>query len=104
MMECQNHSRRLELVSLLPYLELQELSDYISYLVTNSSRGGSGTSIILTFHNLSPTLQEVIQTPILVLEWFIVVQEKYYVTMYMSKAQLKLNQWQVVIAWASGCT
>lgn len=68
MMECQNHSRRLELVSLLPYLELQELSDYISYLVTNSSRGGSGTSIILTFHNLSPTLQEVIQTPILALE------------------------------------
>ena len=78
-------------MSLLPSLEPQELADYVSYLVTNSSRGGSGTSIILTFHNLSPTLQEVIQTPNLALERFIVAQENYSVTMYTSKAQLELN-------------
>lgn len=92
------------LVSLLRSLEPHELAGYVSCLVANSSRGGSGTSILSSFHNLSPTLQEVVQASNLALERFVEVQEKHSVNLYTSKAQLELNWCEVVTAWASGCT
>jgi len=92
------------LVSLLRSLEPCELAGYVSCLVANSSRGGSGTSVLSAFHKLSPTLQEVIQSSNLALERFVEVQDKHSVDLYTSKAQLELNWCEVVTAWASGCT
>jgi len=91
------------LVSLLRALEPSELAGYVSCLVANSSRGSSN-SVLSSFHNLSPNLQEVIQSSNLAMERFIEVQDKNSVDLYTSRVQLELNWCEVVMAWASGCT
>lgn len=92
------------LLSLIISLSPAELAGYAAAIVSESSRGGSGTSVVEIFQQVTPLQQRVIQSSLLSLERLVEVQKSFGVDEGTRQCNLDIANVQVVTAWADGCS
>ena len=92
------------LISLLRSLEPSEMAGYVSCIIAEDSGRSSGSMMSHMYEDMSPTQRDVFQSSMVAIERLEEVQKKFSMEANSRKIRLDLETYDVVTAWAAGCS